>query len=77
VVLLGHAWLRVAAAWAVFLTEAALPVLLLVPRTRLFGIAAAVLLHVGFEIVARPDVMGLVVGALLLSFVPVNVKGRS
>ncbi len=66
--LLAYPGLRAAAAWSVFAVEAALPVLLLAARTRQAAVALACAMHLGFEAVARPDVMGLVMAALLVTF---------
>jgi hypothetical protein len=65
--LLDHDTLRVVAAWSVFVAELALGPLLLVRRTRRAAFFAALALHAGFELGARPDVMGLVVTPLLIA----------
>ena len=69
---LAHPALRAAAAWSVFAAEAVLPVLLLAPRTRRHGLLVACMVHVSFEVVARPDVMGLVMASLLTTFLVVE-----
>jgi hypothetical protein len=69
-VLLGTPARRAAAGPAVVITELALVPLLWWPRTRLLGIVIAIGLHVTIEQVARPDVFGWAMIALLLSFVP-------
>jgi len=56
-------------AWAVVVTELSLGPLLLMPRTRVAGIALAVGMHALYEWTARPDVYGLVMAALLLASV--------
>jgi hypothetical protein len=63
----AHDALRISAAWAAMATELGIGVSLLVPRTRRVAIVVAVSMHVVFEIVARPDVMGLVMASLLLA----------
>lgn len=68
-VLLGAPWNRAIAATSVALLELALPVLLLHPRTRRLGLAAALAMHVLIEPMGHPDVMGWGMIALLLSFV--------
>jgi len=68
--LLGTSHRRIGAAWSVLLFELALGPLLLVRRTRLFGLIAAISLHFVFELTAKPDVFGLVMVALLCSFLP-------
>jgi hypothetical protein len=68
-VLLGTPWKRAIAATSVALLELALPVLLLQPRTRRLGLAAALAMHVLIEPIGHPDVMGWAMIALLLSFV--------
>jgi hypothetical protein len=68
-VLLGAAWKRAIAATSVAMLELALPVLLLHPRTRRVGLAAALAMHVLIEPIGRPDVLGWGMIALLLSFV--------
>ena len=54
----------------VALTELSLVPLLLIPRTRWLGLAMAAGLHISIEMMARPDVIGWGMLALLLSFVP-------
>ncbi len=66
--LLTQPALATASAWCIFLAEAALPALLLFTKTRRFGALFACILHVSFELGARPDVMGLVMAALLVTF---------
>ncbi len=65
--LLGHPQLRVVAALGVFLSELALGPLLLWKRTRRAAFFAALLMHLTFDLAARPDVMGFVMAALLLA----------
>jgi hypothetical protein len=60
---------RVAASISVVVLELLLGPLLLFRRTRYAAIAAAVLMHVAYEVTAQPDVMALVMGALLCAFV--------
>jgi hypothetical protein len=69
-VLLGTASGRAAAGTTVVVTELALIPLLWWPRTRLAGLFVAFGLHVTIEAIARPDVFGWAMIALLLSFVP-------
>jgi hypothetical protein len=77
--LLEHDALRVFAAWSIFLAELALGPLLLLSRTRRRALFAALALHAGFELGARPDVMGLVMASLLvaaaLGDAPFNARG--
>jgi hypothetical protein len=67
---------RAACAMAVALTELALPVLLLVPRTRKAGLIAAFALHFVIELAARPDLLGWEMGALLLALWPVPARAQ-
>jgi hypothetical protein len=76
-VLLAHAGLRAAAAWSVFAAEAALPALLLAHRTRRAAVVLACIMHLFFEFGARPDVMGLVMGALLVPFLVSGPRRRA
>jgi hypothetical protein len=62
--------MRSGASVAVVGVELALAPLLLIPRTRRTGIALAVLMHGAYELTAQPDVMALVMGSLLLVFLP-------
>lgn len=48
--------------------EAALPALLLWPRTRLAAVLIACMMHATFELTVRPDVLGWVMVSLLLVF---------
>jgi hypothetical protein len=50
--------------------EASFVFLLVWPRTRLVGLALAVVFHIGLEWMGHPDVIGWVMIALLLVFVP-------
>jgi hypothetical protein len=68
--LLDHRWLRIGTAWSIPVVEFALPVGLFCRRTRGAALVVAVGLHATLEIATRPDVMGWVMGALLLAFVP-------
>ena len=65
--LVEHPALRPAAAIGVFLIELALPVLLVVRRTRRLAVFVALALHATFELATHPDVMGFVMATLLLS----------
>ena len=65
--LVHHPALPSPAAVGVFLIELALPVLLLLRRTRRLAVFVALGLHATFEVAAHPDVMGWVMAALLLS----------
>jgi len=56
---------------AVALGELALGPLLLIPRTRPFGLALALAFHLGLEWMGHPDVIGWVMLALLVVFVEV------
>ena len=58
------------AAWAVFLLELLLPVLLLVSRTRLLGVGLALSFHLLLEWFARPDLLGIGMMVLLVAFLP-------
>lgn len=53
----------------VFLAEASLGPLLVLPRSRVLGLLAATLFHVAIEWMGHPDVIGWVMLALLLVFV--------
>jgi hypothetical protein len=64
--LLEHATLRVAAACSVFGVELCLGPLLLWRRTRRAAFFVALATHAGFEVAARPDVMGFVMASLLV-----------
>lgn len=57
-----------AAAWGVVVTELLLGPLLLVRRTRLLGVVAAVGMHAMYEWTAQPDVFGWLMAALLVTF---------
>lgn len=63
----AHDRLRVSAAWATMILELAVAVGLLVPRARRSAIVVAAVMHVSFEVVARPDVMGWVMASLLVA----------
>jgi hypothetical protein len=64
--LLTHGSLRVVGAWSAMLAELALGGALLVSRTRVVAVAAAIAMHLVFELVAHPDVMGMVMASLLV-----------
>lgn len=64
--LLAHGALRVASAWSVTLVEAGLAVAMLVPRAARAALVFGLAFHVALEIATRPDVMGFVMGALLV-----------
>jgi hypothetical protein len=68
--LLATADRRIAVAWGVALAELALGPLLLWRKTRLAGLAVALLFHAGVQIVGRPDLLGLEMAALLICFLP-------
>lgn len=72
-----HAGLRLAAALSVVLVELALPAALFFPRSRTAGMICAIAFHGVVEIAMRPDVMGWVMCALLLAFLPPVVSGRT
>jgi hypothetical protein len=59
---------RVTIAIGVMLVELLLGPALLFERTRKYALATALLFHVGIQIVARPDVFGYAMSALLLVF---------
>lgn len=63
----AHDTLRIAAAWAAMATELGIGFGLLFTRTRRGALVVAVSMHVAFELVARPDVMGWVMASLLLA----------
>ena len=63
---------RALAATVILVTELAVVPLLWSRRTRWAGLALAFSLHVVIEQVARPDVFGWAMIALLLSFVPIS-----
>jgi hypothetical protein len=58
-------------------TELALVPLLWVPKTRWVGLGLGLGLHVVLEQVARPDVLGWAMIALLLSFVPMSRRASA
>lgn len=64
----AHPSLCVAAAWAAVLLEFGLAAGLLIPVRRAFPIATlvAITLHLTFEVVARPDLIGWIMATLLL-----------
>jgi hypothetical protein len=74
--LVGTPSRRAVAGPLVVATELSLVGLLLWPRTRVIGLAVALGLHASIEWMARPDVIGWGMCALLLAFVP-NEKGSS
>jgi len=59
---------RSVVAWCVVLTELALAPLLLIPRTRRYGLMLAVAFHLGLEWAASPDLFGWAMISLLLAF---------
>ncbi len=63
---------RVAVAIAVVLAELAMGPLLLMRRTRCAALGIVCMMHALFQWAAEPDVIGLVMVALLLAFVPSN-----
>jgi hypothetical protein len=68
---------RAVAAVGVVAVELALCPLLLIPRTRRFGLALAVAFHLGLEWAASPDLFGWAMIALLLAFLGVDeLPGR-
>jgi hypothetical protein len=73
---LSSAPLRAGSAVGIVILELALGALLLARRTRLVGVAAALAMHAIYEVVAQPDVMGLVMAALLCSFLPVGARNQ-
>lgn len=68
----GAAGTRAAAAWGVAIVEMLLGPALLWPRTRRAALAVAFALHATIEITAKADVFGWIMGALLLSYLPVR-----
>lgn len=76
-VMLGSATRCAAVAWAVALGEVATGPLLLWPRTRRLGLVAALAFHAGIEIMARPDLIGFEMVALLACFLPGAVWAQS
>ena len=74
--LLGTASRRAIAAPVVALTELALVPLLWFRRTRWIGLTLSLALHVSIEPMARPDVIGWAMLALLLALVPLEVEAQ-
>lgn len=68
--LLQHDVVRLGAAWLVMIAEGLAALGLLIPRTRQGARLGALALHGAFEVAVRPDVMGLVMGALLVGAAP-------
>jgi hypothetical protein len=68
--LLATPALRAAVASSAALGELALGPLLLWPRTRRAALLAALAFHAGLEVMARPDVLGFGMAALLICFLP-------
>ena len=67
---------RVAPSIAVVVLELALGPLLLMRRTRVLGLAAAVAMHGLYEVTAQPDVMALVMMSLLCAYWPLPAIDR-
>ena len=67
---------RALCAISVTVVELALPFLLLLPRARVLGLVAALGLHAIIELVARPDLLGWEMGALLLALWPASDGSR-
>lgn len=61
---------RRAVACAVVASELSLPLLLFAPHTRRWAPYAALSLHLGIELAAKPDLLGWSMAALLLSILP-------
>ena len=57
-------------AWGVALVELGLPVVLAIPRTRLIGVALAVLFHLGIETSVMVSTFGATMLVLTVSFLP-------
>jgi hypothetical protein len=76
-VLLATEFRRQLAAWGVLALELFLGPLLLWRRTRLPALLLAWTFHLLLEILARPDVLGLGLSALLLSFLPVRTPAQN
>jgi len=66
---------RAAVAWAVVMGELALGPMLLWPRTRRAGLVAALAFHAGLQLMARPDLLGFEMAALLICFLPRALTG--
>ena len=75
--LIGTAGRRAIAGPIVAFTELALGPLLCFRRTRWIGLGLALALHVTIEPMARPDVIGWAMLALLLSLVPVAAREKT
>jgi hypothetical protein len=70
---------RIVGAWLALTCESALVVLLPIPRTRRIGLALAVAMHLAFQLVVEPDLLGWAMLGLLVVFVdqwPVTSKGH-
>jgi hypothetical protein len=68
--LLGSAATRAVVAWIIGLGEIAAGPLLLFRRTRALGLATALGFHLAVQTMARPDLIGLVMAALLVAYLP-------
>lgn len=64
-------------AWTIACTELSLPVLLFWRRTRRIAPFIALSMHAGIELAAAPDLIGWVIGALLLCLWPIGTPQRS
>lgn len=72
----AHDILRVSAAWATMIAELAVAAALFVRRVRTIALATAIAMHLTFELVARPDVIGWVMISLLLGCAGAAAKER-
>jgi hypothetical protein len=75
--LLATSTSRAISATSVILVELALPFLLLLPRLRIIGLVTAFALHAAIELIARPDLLGWEMGALLLALWPVSGRDQA
>jgi len=76
-VLLATEARRMAVAGSITLVEFLLGPALLYDRTRKVALPCAYVFHFGVEVVARPDLFGYAMSALLLVFLPLKVQGAS
>jgi hypothetical protein len=73
--LLATPWRCALVARVVLAGELALGPALVHPRTRRFGLLAALAFHLGIELMARPDLLGWIMTSLLVAFLPPDRQG--
>jgi len=69
---LATPWSRKLVSWTIAMTELSLPALLFWRRTRRVAPFIALSMHAAIELAARPDLIGWVIGALLLCLWPTD-----